>query len=125
MHGCLISALWIPGEFLVRSDLRGLTFGMDNRSGRPATRLTAPSRRRHLQVATQAGPRCFHLIRHRDVSGISGTGVVAEGVEWSDGTVALHWGGRYPTTTVWPDGIDALLSVHGHNGATTIRWLDS
>jgi hypothetical protein len=96
---------------------------MDEISGRPATMLR--SRRRHLKVAAVAGPRRFHLIRHVDVSGVSGTGIVAEGVEWSDGTVTLHWGGRYPTTTVWQDGIDALLTIHGHNGATTIRWLDT
>ncbi|MEU4295469.1 hypothetical protein AB0E63_45240 [Kribbella sp. NPDC026596] len=96
---------------------------MDEISGRTATLPRTP-RRRHLKVANKSGPRCFQLVRHVDVSGISGTGVVAEGVEWSDGTIALHWGGRYPTTTVWPDGVDALLSIHGHNGGTTIRWLD-
>ena len=30
--------------------------------------------------------RNFNLIRHIDVSGLSGTGVVAEGVVFSDGT---------------------------------------
>ena len=109
---------------MVRPGRRALTIGMDEISGRPATMLRPNPRRRHLKVATKAGPRCFQLMRHVDVSGVSGTGVVAEGVEWSDGTVTLHWGGRYPTTTVWQDGIDALLTIHGHNGATTIRWLD-
>lgn len=32
-------------------------------------------------------PRVFVLQRHVDVSGVSGTGEIAEGVEWSDGTV--------------------------------------
>lgn len=32
----------------------------------------------------------FELVRDVDVTGISGTGVVAEGVEFSDGTVALR-----------------------------------
>jgi hypothetical protein len=117
--GCAFSALWIQVRFMVGRAGRALTGPMDEISGRP----TALLRRRHLKVATQAGPRCFQLVRHVDVSGVSGTGVVAEGVEWSDGTVTLHWGGRYPTTTVWQDGIDALLTIHGHNGATTIRWL--
>ncbi|GAA0615222.1 hypothetical protein GCM10009534_57460 [Kribbella sandramycini] len=103
---------------------RTLTWAMDEITGRTATLTRRSSRRRHLKIASKAGPRCFQLVRHVDVSGVSGTGVVAEGVEWTDGSVALHWGGRYPTTTVWPDGIDALVSVHGHNGATTIRWLD-
>ncbi|HZX06883.1 hypothetical protein [Kribbella sp.] len=96
---------------------------MDETSGRTAT-LLRTTQRRHLRITNRSGPRCFQLFRHEDVSGISGTGVVAEGVQWSDGTVALRWGGCYPTTTVWQDGIDALLTVHGHNGRTTIRWLD-
>jgi hypothetical protein len=94
---------------------------MDKLSGRQTTLL----QRRHLKVATAAGPRRFELVRHTDVSGVSGTGVVAEGIEWSDGTVALRWGGRFPTTTIWQHGIDAVLTVHGHQGATTIRWLDT
>jgi hypothetical protein len=97
---------------------------MDEISGRTTTLPRTIPRRRHLKVANKSGPRRFQLVRHVDVSGVSGTGVVAEGVEWTDGTVALHWGGRYPTTTVWTDGIDALLTIHGHNGATTINWLD-
>ncbi|MER7248715.1 hypothetical protein [Kribbella sp. NPDC000426] len=96
---------------------------MDEISGRTAT-LPRARRRRHLKVASTTGPRCFVLDRHSDPSGVSGTGVVAEGVEWSDGTVALHWGGKYATTTVWPDGIEALLTIHGHSGSSTIRWLD-
>ncbi|MEU8224929.1 hypothetical protein [Kribbella sp. NPDC048915] len=96
---------------------------MDEISGTTAT-LLRTTRERHLRITRGAGPRRFELVRHRDVSGVSGTGVVAEGIEWSDGTVALRWGGHYPTTTVWQDGISALLAVHGHNGATVIRWLD-
>jgi hypothetical protein len=85
---------------------------------------SAPTIRRHLDRLTRQPPRRFHLVRHVDVSGVSGTGIVAEGVEWSDNTVTLRWGGPYPTTTVWQDGIPALLTIHGHNGATTIHWLD-
>jgi hypothetical protein len=88
---------------------------------RPSRLRPSPKR---LKVATPQGPRCFHLVRYRDVTGVSGTGVVAEGVEWSDGTVALRWSSKYPTTTVWQDGIEALIAVHGHGGASTIHWLD-
>ncbi|MFF0341944.1 hypothetical protein [Kribbella sp. NPDC004875] len=96
---------------------------MDEISGTTAT-LPPIRRRRHLKVASRSGARRFELHRHVDVSGVSGTGVIAEGVEWSDRTVALRWGGQYPTTTVWQDGVEALLAIHGHGGATTIRWLD-
>ena len=96
---------------------------MDEISG--TATLLRSTQRRHLRVANRSGPRLFQLIRHEDVSGVSGIGIVAEGVQWSDGTVALRWGGRFPTTTVWQDGVDALLAVHGHSGRTTIRWLDA
>ncbi|MGW6194823.1 hypothetical protein ACWF0M_01630 [Kribbella sp. NPDC055110] len=72
-----------------------------------------------------ADPRRFVLRRSVDVSGVSGTGDVAEGVEWSDGTVALRWRGRWATTVVWDYGLDALLAVHGHDGSTVVRWLDA
>ncbi|MGZ0153665.1 hypothetical protein ACXJJ3_41810 [Kribbella sp. WER1] len=71
-----------------------------------------------------ADPRRFVLRRAVDVSGVSGTGDVAEGVEWSDGTVALRWRGKWATTVVWDYGLEALLAVHGHNGSTVVRWLD-
>jgi len=67
--------------------------------------------------------RRFRLIRHHDVSGVSGTGPVAEGVQFTDGAVALRWYGDYPTTTVW-DAIESVIAIHGHAGATEIEWLD-
>lgn len=68
-------------------------------------------------------PRRFDLFRHRDISGVSGTGPVAEGVRFSDGTVALRWPGADPSTAVWPS-VESVLKIHGHSGATEIRWLD-
>lgn len=73
----------------------------------------------------------FVLERHRDASGISGTGVVAEGVEFTDGVVALRWivppeqpGHGFPTSVVFHDhGIESVERIHGHNGATVIVWL--
>lgn len=63
----------------------------------------------------------FFLVRERDVSGVSGTGVVAEGVVFRDKTVALRWRGEPASTAVWAD-LDAVVAVHGHNGATTVMW---
>lgn len=68
-------------------------------------------------------PRLLELYRHTDVSGVSGTGVVAEVAEFSDGHVATHWPGEHPSTTVWPS-LDDMLAVHGHDGATVARPLD-
>mgnify|MGYP001547028400 CR=1 FL=1 len=71
----------------------------------------------------RVGPRAFRLERITDVSGVSGTGFVAEGVEFSDGTVALRWLSDWPTSVVFHDrGMAAVEKVHGHGGATRIRW---
>lgn len=67
--------------------------------------------------------RRFQLLRYVDVSGVSGTGPVAEGIQFTDGTVTLRWYGEWPTTSTW-HRIDDLIAVHGHNGATVIHWLD-
>lgn len=69
--------------------------------------------------------RRFVLLRHEDVSGISGAGVVAEGVEFSDGPVALRWVTEWPTSVVFHErGMASVEHVHGHNGLTEIVWLD-
>lgn len=65
--------------------------------------------------------KTFELIRDEDVTGISGTGVVAEGVEFSDGVVCLHWVGQWPSSVVhYEKGMEAVEAVHGHNGKTRI-----
>ncbi|MEU2402788.1 hypothetical protein ABZ609_00380 [Streptomyces rubiginosohelvolus] len=69
-------------------------------------------------------PRHFQLHRDTDVSGVSGTGHVADGVVFSDGHAAVHWLGRWPTTTPHPEGLVSVEGVHGHGGATRIVFLD-
>lgn len=68
--------------------------------------------------------RRFQLFRDVDVSGVSGTGYVAEGVLFRDGTVAVRWYGKYPSTAVW-DSMDSMIGVHGHGGTTRIKWEDA
>ncbi len=70
-----------------------------------------------------ADPRRFRLVRDRDITGISGTGDVAEGVLFSDGAVAIRWSGVRPSTVVWSCLADAE-AIHGHGGATRFVWLD-
>ena len=67
--------------------------------------------------------RRFRLIRREDVSGVSGTGVVAEGVHFSTGKVALSWCSNLHSVTVY-DGIEDLERIHGHEGRTSIEWID-
>lgn len=71
-----------------------------------------------------AAPRVFVLDRHRDTSGMSSTGVVAEGVDWRDASVASRWPGDNPTTVAFETGIVGVVAVHGHGGATEVRFLD-
>jgi hypothetical protein len=67
--------------------------------------------------------RRFWLMRHHDATGVSGVGAVAEGCRFSTGRVALAWTGAV-RSVVWYDGIDDLLTIHGHDGQTEIVWLD-
>lgn len=78
--------------------------------------------------------RTFILLRTEDVSGISGTGTVAEGVEFSDGSVAVRWldsgvseankaRGVSPTTVIHPS-VASVEALHGHNGATKVVFTD-
>jgi hypothetical protein len=65
------------------------------------------------------------LVRSEDVTGVSGTGVVAEGVLFSNGVVALQWTSEFPTSVVFHQrGMESVEAVHGHGGKTTIEWVD-
>jgi hypothetical protein len=68
-------------------------------------------------------PRLFALHRNIDNHGISGTGIVAWGIHWPDGTCAIRWcGTRYASTALYSSLTD-LRSVHGHDGRTQVVWL--
>lgn len=70
-------------------------------------------------------PRRFLLVRDVDETGISGTGVVAEGVCFTNATVALQWTTVWPTSVVFHDrGMESVEAVHGHGGKTRVEWLD-
>lgn len=78
--------------------------------------------------------RAFVLVRDEDATGVSGVGIVAEGIEFSDGVVALRWivppgnpGHGYPTSVVFHDrGMESVEAIHGHGGKTRIvtLWCD-
>lgn len=68
-------------------------------------------------------PRTFWLVRDVDVSGVSGTGVVAEGVMFTDGSVVIRWLSERASTVVW-SSIEDAQAVHGHGGLTRFVWLN-
>lgn len=68
--------------------------------------------------------RRFKLIRHQDISGVSGTGHIADGVLHGDGTAVVTWLGEWPTVTYHSRGIESVEHIHGHGGATSVVWID-
>lgn len=67
--------------------------------------------------------RTFLLWRNVDVSGVSGTGLIAEGVQFSDGVCVCRWMTDMATTCVYAS-ISDVKAIHGHDGATQIIWED-
>lgn len=67
--------------------------------------------------------RRFVLRRLEDVSGTSGIGVVAEGVELSNGQCALHWLSQLDCVSFYAN-LKTVLAVHGHEGKTILEWID-
>lgn len=55
--------------------------------------------------------RTFTMERRNDESGVSGTGVVVEGVEFSDGRVALRWCTDIASTTSY-DSFEDFARIH-------------
>lgn len=68
-------------------------------------------------------PRRFVLVRDVDLTGMSGTGIVTEGIEFSDGVCAMRWTSTHKSTCVYDTIID-LVAIHGHDGATRVVYLD-
>lgn len=70
--------------------------------------------------------RTFTVERGNDESGISGTGIVMEGVEFSNGRVVVRWT-SIPCSVVHWDSFEDLwkICVAGHpTNATIVRWSD-
>lgn len=67
--------------------------------------------------------RRFELHRDEDETGISGTGRIAQGIQFDDGTAALRWL-THVRSTGYYDSVDDLLKIHGHGGRTRLVWLD-
>jgi len=76
-----------------------------------------------VRAVDHQGPYPFVLVRDEDITGVSGTGIVAEGVEFTGGSVALRWDTDWPTSVVFHDkGIESVEAIHGHGGKTRVVW---
>ena len=67
-------------------------------------------------------PHTFYLVRSDDVSGVSGVGIVAEGVQFSAGKVALCWL-TDPSSVAVYESVADVKSIHGHDGRTKVVWI--
>jgi len=63
----------------------------------------------------------FWLDRTEDISGISGLGVVAEGIIFSNGKAVLSWLTAGGSIAVY-DSIEKLEKIHGHDGRTKVIY---
>ena len=71
----------------------------------------------------------FILQRDQDATGVSGTGVVADGAVAPDGRVVMFWrwsakGKRGKGSMGLYQSVRELREVHGHGGCTRIVWVD-
>ncbi len=67
--------------------------------------------------------RRFIMNRSKDESGISGTGIVAEGLQFSSKKCVISWLSDTPSIEIY-DSIEELNRIHGHQGETQIKWID-
>jgi len=68
--------------------------------------------------------REYYLQRNEDFSGVSGTGIVAEGVIMPSGKCIHEWSQSYVTShNIYPN-IQSVQHIHGHEGRTIVKFYD-
>lgn len=77
----------------------------------------------HPSLARAELTRLFLLKRDEDVTGVSGTGVVAAGIRFANGMALQVWL-RRPYSAALYGSIDDLEAIHGHGGKTRIEWIN-
>jgi hypothetical protein len=65
--------------------------------------------------------RVYEVHRKKDVSGVSGTGHVADAVVFEDGTTVLRWRVPRKASTAIYASLENAVEVHGHDGKTQFR----
>jgi hypothetical protein len=73
---------------------------------------------------SEARLKLFWFDRKVDESGVSGTGRVAQGVEFDDGVCVLRWLTTNRSTAIYSN-IQELEKIHSHGGQTKIVWESS
>jgi len=75
------------------------------------------------QISSNIKMHRFVLIRAEDLTGVSGTGEVAEGTVFSSGLAVIRWL-REPYAMGVYQNLDDVISVHGHEGRTQLQFID-
>jgi hypothetical protein len=65
----------------------------------------------------------FVLVRDEDLTGVSGSGVVAEGIVFTCGQVVIHWL-RQPFSMGLYQSLEDVIFIHGHGGRTKLQFID-
>lgn len=67
--------------------------------------------------------REYYLQRNEDFSGVSGTGIVAEGVVMPSGKCIHEWSQSYVVShNIYPN-VQSVQHIHGHEGRTIVKFV--
>jgi len=66
-------------------------------------------------------PKSFVLLRIEDATGVSGTGIIAEGVIFKKGKVVMSWLTNHSSIAIY-DSLKELINIHGHHGKTKLIY---
>jgi hypothetical protein len=69
-------------------------------------------------------PRRFHLVRNEDATGVSGTGIVARGIEFPSGYCLMQWVVPPAQSIAIYENVDDLIKIHGHSGKTLVEYIE-
>lgn len=67
--------------------------------------------------------KLIQLTRYEDVSGVSGTGLVAEGIMFRNGQCVISWLGEHSSLEIHPN-LQSIIDIHGHGGKTKVSVSD-
>ncbi len=77
-----------------------------------------PSKRCNTgSTPVESSMKTFKMQRIEDVSGVSGIGIVAEGVIFTNGKCVITWFGNISSVVVY-DSFEECEQIHGHEGRT-------
>lgn len=70
--------------------------------------------------------RRFRIVRKTDVIGITGSGVICDGIEWPDGSATTKYRGPVISETSWPRGVEDLKGtlLNPKAGNTELVWCE-